>query len=313
MGIADYIMGGLIEESRFKPFSGVACTFGRQTMAWSPAETIAQFAARGVEPRLRDEISVDRQTTNALRDGNSRILDASFFEMLGFDRFMSVDVSDFEGAEVITDLNSPLDPRYENSCDLLVDGSLLDNIFDPVTGLRNAARLVRPGGRLLLINRGNYTKRPGGIPYLQFTGVWFYDFFAINGFSDLQVYACCVHDRGVVAYMLDHTNMTRQFGGGIVAPLNSSVAMFIVAFAEKGVASTWHRTPTQHAYRSPEEWERYEAAVQTYKSSKRPPMLRSVYRALADEFCPGWVFVDDTGQIRRPYHENVEDLLATRQ
>ncbi len=50
--------------------------------------------------------------------------------MLNFSEVKAVDVSDFEGAEVIINLNKPLPNHLESTCDLLVDGSTLDNIFD---------------------------------------------------------------------------------------------------------------------------------------------------------------------------------------
>ena len=36
--------------------------------------------------------------------------------------------------------------------DFVVDGSTLDNTFNPAQTLRNFAELLRPGGRLLTIN-----------------------------------------------------------------------------------------------------------------------------------------------------------------
>ena len=70
----------------------------------------------------------------------------------------AVDISDFEGAGIIVDLNEPLPPHLEATCDLLVDGSTLDNIFNPTQGLRNLARMLKPGGRLFLSNMANSSR-----------------------------------------------------------------------------------------------------------------------------------------------------------
>jgi 2-polyprenyl-3-methyl-5-hydroxy-6-metoxy-1,4-benzoquinol methylase len=67
----------------------------------------------------------------------------------------AVDVSPYEGAEVIHDLNQPLPDRLRGTADFIVDGSVLDNVFDPATGLRNLTEMLRPGGRLLMSNAWN--------------------------------------------------------------------------------------------------------------------------------------------------------------
>lgn len=306
LGILSNLMMGLIREAKFRPFSGTSCTLGRQTMYMTPEEVLKAFSAEGVNPTSSVQIKIDTQTSST--KGNT-ILDHSFFALLGFDKTFSVDVSDFEGAEMIVNLNKSIESDQENTCDLLVDGSLLDNVFDPVTALRNAARMVRPNGRIIMMNVGNFIPESGWIPYLMFTGVWFYDYFAINGFIDVQVYTCCYHPQGVTTYMIDHDNMTREFGNGMVPPMKSDAPMAIIVFAEKGRDSTWDRTPTQHAYRPNTEWEQFEAMVERYKGSKRPPFLWSTYHKIADQYTPGWVYVDGGGRIRRPYHEDISDIL----
>lgn len=271
----------------------------------TPDEVFRAFEQNGSTPVTNVPIYLDKQTLGAT--GHSIRAD-SLFALLGFTRTLAVDVSDFEGAELVVDLNRPIEKELAGICDFLFDGSVLDNIFDPVTGLRNAARMVRPGGRLLFTNAGNYSTRFNAIPYLIFTGVWFYDYFAINNFSDLQVFVTCAHPQGQSEYMLDHDNMTREFGKGLVRPMVSLDAMAINVFAEKGQESTWDQVPTQHVYRSPVEWGRFEHSVERYKASPRSPFLRSSYDKIAAEYTPGWVFIDSVGQIRRPYHEDISDL-----
>jgi hypothetical protein len=46
-------------------------------------------------------------------------------------------------------------PQLRGTCDFLVDGSTLDNVFDPISTLRNAVKLLKPDGRLYLSNLGN--------------------------------------------------------------------------------------------------------------------------------------------------------------
>jgi hypothetical protein len=48
-------------------------------------------------------------------------------------------VSPYEGAEIIHDLNRPVPDKLKESADFIVDGSTLDNVFDPAMVLRNFA------------------------------------------------------------------------------------------------------------------------------------------------------------------------------
>jgi SAM-dependent methyltransferase len=307
MGISSGAMEGLLVEHRFTPFSGTACTLGRQTMALTPDQTLELFAQMGVTPKKAAKIELDKQTSFSKGE---TILDQSFFSLLGFEKCVAVDVSDFEGAEIIADLNKQIPSELEDAFDLIVDGSLLDNIFDPVTGLKNIARMTKPNGRVMIIDLGNYSKSFTGIPYTIFTAAWFYDYFAINDFADVQVYAACHHPDGVSVYMIDHQNMTREFGGGLVKPLLSAVPLVLMVFAQKGRDSSWHKTPTQHAYRSEKEWLFFEERVEKYKGSGRPVLFRSSRLRVADDYSPGWVIIDDKWRVRRPYHENVSDLTG---
>jgi SAM-dependent methyltransferase len=307
MGVSASAMEALLVEHRFRAFAGTACTLGRQTMALTPQQTFDLFSALGIAPKQIEKIDIDRQTSYSKGE---TILDHSFFSLLGFSNCVAVDVSDFEGAEIIADLNRPISSDLEAAFDLVVDGSLLDNIFDPVTGLRNIARMTKPNGRVLLINLGNYAKSFSGIPYTMLTPAWFYDFFAINGFSDLQVYAACHHTDGASVYMLDHQNMTREHGGGLVRPMSSAAPMAVMIFAEKGPDSSWEKMPTQHAYRSDKEWLVFEDRVEKYKRSTRPVLVRSSRPRFTDDYSPGWVMIDANWQARRPYQEDVRNLTG---
>ena len=303
MGIGANIMEGLIREAQFRPFKGTAYTFGRPTMALSPDGANEMFSELGLEPvggAARDD-QVD--TVTAYRDQLpfAPICDAEFFRMLGFAETKAVDVSDFEGAEIILDLNKEIPEHLAGTCDLLVDGSTLDNIFDPPLALRNAARMLKPDGRIVLSNQGNYSTHFTGIPYLIMTPIWFYDYFCINNFVDCQVYVAIWRPGAPVStFILNHEHATRKWGLGFVKPVLSEFHMQICVYAERGEHSTWHKLPTQHVYRSEAEWEAYEAAVTSIIARDRKPHQRSKSSELIDEVPPGWWHVRPDWSIRNP-------------
>src|SRR5665213_911317 len=70
-----------------------------------------------------------------------------FFRNLGFEQVNALDISNYEGADIIGDLNDPaLADRITDRYDLVYDSGTLEHVFDASTGLRTINRLVRPGG-----------------------------------------------------------------------------------------------------------------------------------------------------------------------
>ena len=275
MGFHPNLLRAFLREAIRKPFTGRAVTFGRQTVGSTVAETFALFAELGLAPAVidRSKIGVDRTTTSARRDPDlESIRDIDFFCMLGLSEVHAIDVNDFEGADIILDLNSPIPEALEASFDLLVDGSTLDNIFDTAAGLRNAARLLAPGGRCFLHNLGNTRDAYSGIPYTMFNPFWFFDYFVCNDFDYCQVYLTVDEDQypepPVYAISLEHA--ARRWGGGFTKPIVSEGLLVVSVYAEKGARSSWQKTPTQHAYRNDEEWGRYVATVEGYLAQARP-------------------------------------------
>jgi hypothetical protein len=277
MGLFRIVIEAIIREKSRKPFADRAYTFGRQTVDATPEEVMAMFSALGVPSALDDpsELNIDRTTLLALQNPTMRsVRDVDFFRMLG-NTVYAIDVSDHEGAEIILDLNRPVPSSLEASCGLLVDGSTLDNIFDPTTGLKNAARLLRAGGRCFLVNMGNTRADYSGIPYTMFNPFWFFDYFVWNDFDYCQVYILIFEsgDPLPAVYAISYEHAARHWGGGFTKPLVSEHIITIMVYAEKGVHSTWDKIPTQHAYRTNTDWSRYDAIVERYLAQQRPYLV----------------------------------------
>lgn len=73
-----------------------------------------------------------------------------FFAALGFSRIDALDISDYEGANIIGDLNDPdLAARIDGTYDMVYDSGTVEHIFDAPTALRTLARLVGVGGAVV--------------------------------------------------------------------------------------------------------------------------------------------------------------------
>lgn len=212
--------------------------------------------------------------------------DVEFFHSISPDlKVRAIDVNDFEGAELVWDMCEPVPTSMHRIADFIFDGSCLDNIFDAPAALRNMHMMLRPGGRIMLMEHGTAIKAA----YTCFSPEWFFGFFAANGYADCQIKLGCftkVMDfktwtlRDWVPYDSDGKlvkatpNFGKQPGGQPV-----SGDFYNIVLAEKHVRSpNWTVNPTlsvnpvQGQYRlrhDPSSDLPYQAAHQRFMASAR--------------------------------------------
>jgi SAM-dependent methyltransferase len=75
----------------------------------------------------------------------------NFFSALGADPLEVMDASSYEGAQLIQDLNAPIDQSLQSTYDTVIDGGTLEHVFNFPVAVRNCMELVKPGGSLVLI------------------------------------------------------------------------------------------------------------------------------------------------------------------
>jgi hypothetical protein len=79
-----------------------------------------------------------------------------FFKGLGFSVVDAMDISDYEGANIIGDLNDPLlRERISDSYDLIYDSGTIEHIFDAPTALRTLVHLTAIGGAVVHASPAN--------------------------------------------------------------------------------------------------------------------------------------------------------------
>lgn len=72
-----------------------------------------------------------------------------FWHNLGFESVTSLDYSDFEGAEIIWDLNLPLNDSFSERFDVVFDGGTMEHVFDTSSVLGNIGKLLKVGGLVI--------------------------------------------------------------------------------------------------------------------------------------------------------------------
>jgi SAM-dependent methyltransferase len=262
MGISLLHAELIVRESLFRPLPETVYLLGRQTVLFDKETALRLIKRYDLQPKT-NETGIDTITVGAKQaQDRSYITDEGFFRLLGVKNIRAIDHSEYEGADIIVDLNKPLPEKLANSAEFIFCGSVLDNIFDPATYIKNINRLLKPGGRLIDQNICSFHYHP----YILVTPAWYFDYFCLNSFKDIKIYLC---DVGAVTQIYGlEIEMTDKiicdFGSASLAnPLG------LIAIIEKGNQSSWEEIPSQDQYRDCSEWEKYHKNLLMIKKSDR--------------------------------------------
>ena len=70
----------------------------------------------------------------------------NFLKALGAEEIHSLDASDFEGADIICDLNRPIPEEYRNQFTCIIDGGTTEHIFSFPQAMENVIDMLTVGG-----------------------------------------------------------------------------------------------------------------------------------------------------------------------
>ncbi len=271
MGMGHIEVELLIHEHAHKPITGEVLAVGRQHISPSPDEILAMMARHGVTP-VRTDFEPDTLNTHH-GEGEHPILDASLFRAMGNDTYFVADISPYEGADYIFDVCGEVPEELIGRFDFIIDGGSLDNVFDPLSMVRNMTKMLRPGGRMFIFAWSN------GFPsaYVKITPDWIMDYCLVNEFADAKVYAsrCDMpFDDPKLGQSVDlfHYHPYIDTPNGPVAE-----AAYVrvpgygstYCIAEKGVATTHHRMAVQKHYRG-QDVEPYLTSAKRFHDSTQP-------------------------------------------
>lgn len=123
----------------------------------------------------RDIIDIDDYDNR-----NEKIDCCSMFRILGFGDVYTLDISDYEGADIILDLAMPSLPCEMIDCfDYIYDGGVLEHIFNVPQAIVNMSKMLRKGGRIIHdVSGGNWIDHG----FYTFSPTFFIDYYTNNGF-----------------------------------------------------------------------------------------------------------------------------------
>lgn len=274
MGIMVPIARAILREHLFRPITGSMLLIGRQTVPLTVPEAKALLKEAGVP--VRADFNPDKpgvlDTTTRIGKNLNYISDIGFFAMFSDAKIRTLDVTDYEGAEIIHDMHFPVPDELENSMDFIYNGSCLDNMFDASQAMKSTARMLKPDGRAFCMEMGT----PHYGAYTMFSQAWFLDYCAINNFKDCKVYSCIFHPNDIWdgpydAFVTDdYDTASTVFPHHLLQYLRKNRAIMTVTIMEKGADTTWDRMPIQWQYRP--DHAVYRASFARFAAMPRPVM-----------------------------------------
>jgi len=146
-------------------------TLGRQHFCPSNRETEQMFRERRLGTKWLqgfDDTGLERYAE-------------PFWKALGAQRIDSMDVSPYEQATLVHDLNRPVPAEMEEEFDVVFDGGTLEHVFHLPVALHNCLRMVKVGGHFIATTHANNFCGHG---FYQFSPELFYRAFsAPTGFE----------------------------------------------------------------------------------------------------------------------------------
>lgn len=193
MGISLITATQLLELGRSTPWRGAVIQLGRQHVAFDHAGLDAAATRAGAA--LGSAGDAPLQPNPFLAGGAPCLTDSAFFGRLGFGAVESLDVSDFEGATHVCDLNGPVPGHLHDRFDLVLDGGTMEHVFHVPECLANIFRMLKVGGVVVHVSPVHNFFEHG---FYDFNPTLFFDYYAENKFDLLSAQLVrFVPDRGV--------------------------------------------------------------------------------------------------------------------
>lgn len=233
MSLPAQIVALMLTEHVREPFVGPVLAYGKQSMNIRFDGMLEMFKALGIAPDpagLADPPPADTYVDFA------RLL-----KLLGLGELCTLDVSPYEGADIVADLNFPVPPELVGRFGLIVDGGTMEHVFDIRQGMKNTADMLRAGGRALHTTPVNNYVNHG---FVQISPTFYYDYYVENEFDDVRG-IMIVQPRAEMLYLgwnffhYDHATMSGES------------SMFCASNTQLGVYFTARKTPLSTSGRVP--------------------------------------------------------------
>ena len=131
--------------------------------------------------QLRKSYSIEEMSESQKSLRYRSYADQFFFHYLGVRKLSVMDISAYQGSDIIHDLNLPIENELKEAFDVIVDGGSLEHIFNFPTAILNCMKMLKNGGNIFVFSMAN---NHCGHGFYQFSPELFFRIFqASNGFE----------------------------------------------------------------------------------------------------------------------------------
>lgn len=163
-----------------------------------------------------------------------------FWHNLGFDFVSSLDYSDFEGAELVWDLNLPIHGSFSERFDVIFDGGTMEHVFNTLSVLGNIDRLLKVGGIVIHEVPSSNSIDHG---FYSFSPTMFRDYYLNVGYELIEIFL--VVKKGHLAKIYEYFPRTSR----TEIPENwGSWSVNVWCVAQKKHVEVQNETPQQSKY-----------------------------------------------------------------
>lgn len=106
-----------------------------------------------------------------------------FFKALGFKEVHALDVSEYENADLIFNLNDRIPEKLKDRFDMVYDGGVIEHVFDVTNAFLNICKMTKVGGYIFNLNPVyNYIHNT----FWNISPEMFLDFYSANKYNILE-------------------------------------------------------------------------------------------------------------------------------
>jgi hypothetical protein len=234
------------------PIRGRVLTLGQQSIYATVSEVEKIFKRRGAPPV---SLPANFDTANRIpawkgtrwdRNTNAQTV----LTLLGAQEVVVTDVSDYEGATLLLDLNHAVKEALYNQFDTILDIGTLEHLFDVPTALANLTKMLKVGGELILVLPASNSIDHG---FYSFSPTLLFDYFKANGFDNFD----CYLRAGPMSFFIPRPWKVFKYNRvGTEYLLSSYGGAEIIFFATKHETPVMVQKPTQSRYATSAYWQK---------------------------------------------------------
>lgn len=238
---------------------GHTVTIGRQGFQMSP-RVVATLQKLGL-------LDWDEATLASVL--NSGDYCETFLQALGASKVDSIDVSDYEKATIIHDMNTPVRDELKQKFDTVIEFGSIEHVYHAATALQNCMEMVKPGGHLVVITPvNNYF----GHGFYQFSSEFFYR--SLDSHQGYRVKKMLLREHGRRPPWY-HVRDTGPTGHRAIFTNSRRTALYTLAQRE-AVVPLFTTYPQQSDYSA--NWNKKPGRVRSKRLRFLPPFLRKLFR-----------------------------------